>query len=115
MADLSPSCTCPDYRRIHREYDELERAQREGARNGPEVVKLTDEASAKGVILVPGGARTSDPKCPEHRLHVDHEWTSAELSALAHAFDVALRILPELPIEAKLRALEAMARAKREG
>ncbi len=42
-------------RRLHREYNKLVEAQRHGAKNGAEVVKLTDECSAKGIILVPGG------------------------------------------------------------
>lgn len=42
-------------RRLHREYNRLVAAQNAGARNGPEVVKLTDECAAKGIILVPGG------------------------------------------------------------
>lgn len=41
--------------RLHREYNALVAAQRNGARNGAEVVKLTDECNAKGIILVPGG------------------------------------------------------------
>ncbi len=41
--------------RLHREYFELERAQFAGAKNGAEVVRLTDECAAKGIILVPGG------------------------------------------------------------
>jgi hypothetical protein len=42
-------------RRLHREYNVLVAAQRNGARNGAEVVKLTDECNAKGIILVPNG------------------------------------------------------------
>lgn len=42
-------------RRLHREYNVLEAAQRAGAKNGAEVVRLTDECNAKGIILVPGG------------------------------------------------------------
>ena len=42
-------------RRLHREYNALVRAQLQGAKNGPEVVRLTDECAAKGIILVPGG------------------------------------------------------------
>ena len=42
-------------RRLHREYYRLVEAQRNGAKNGAEVVKLTDECAAKGIILVPGG------------------------------------------------------------
>lgn len=41
--------------RLHREYNALVAAQRNGAKNGPEVVKLTDECAAKHIILVPGG------------------------------------------------------------
>jgi hypothetical protein len=42
-------------RRLHREYAALEAAQRAGAKNGAEVVRVTDECAAKGIILVPGG------------------------------------------------------------
>jgi len=47
-------------RRLHREYNRLVETQRNGAKNGgakngAEVVKLTDECAAKGIILVPGG------------------------------------------------------------
>src|SRR5579872_6725662 len=42
-------------RRLHREYNKLVEAQRRGAMNGYDVVKLTDECAAKGIILVPGG------------------------------------------------------------
>ncbi len=42
-------------RRLHREYNALVAAQLAGAKNGPEVVKLTDEAAAKGIILIPNG------------------------------------------------------------
>jgi hypothetical protein len=42
-------------RRLHREYNALVEAQRNGAKNGAEVVRLTDECGAKGIILVPGG------------------------------------------------------------
>ena len=42
-------------RRLHREYNRLVAEQNAGARNGAEVVKLTDECAAKGIILVPGG------------------------------------------------------------
>lgn len=42
-------------RRLHREYNALVAAQALGAKNGASVVALTDEASAKGIILVPGG------------------------------------------------------------
>jgi hypothetical protein len=42
-------------RRLHCEYAALEAAQRAGAKNGAEVVRLTDECAAKGIILVPGG------------------------------------------------------------
>jgi hypothetical protein len=42
-------------RRLHREYNVLVEAQRNGARNGLDVVRLTDECTAKGIILVPGG------------------------------------------------------------
>lgn len=42
-------------RRLHREYNRLVTEQRAGAKNGPEVVKLTDECAAKGITLVPNG------------------------------------------------------------
>jgi hypothetical protein len=42
-------------RRLHREYNALVRAQSNGARNGAEVVRVTDECAAKGIILVLGG------------------------------------------------------------
>lgn len=42
-------------RRLHRQYNALVEAQRNGAKNGADVVKLTDECAAKGIILVPGG------------------------------------------------------------
>ena len=42
-------------RRLHREYNALVEAQRNGAANGADVVRLTDEAAAKGIVLVPGG------------------------------------------------------------
>lgn len=42
-------------RRLHREYNTLVSAQRNGAQNGPDVVRLTDEAASKRIILVPGG------------------------------------------------------------
>ena len=42
-------------RRLHREYNALVKAQNDGARNGPEVIRLTDEAAQKGIILVSGG------------------------------------------------------------
>ena len=42
-------------RRLHREYNALVEAQRNGAKNGAEVVRLTDECAAKGIVLVPGG------------------------------------------------------------
>jgi hypothetical protein len=42
-------------RRLHREYNALVKAQGDGARNGADVVRLTDECAAKGIILVPGG------------------------------------------------------------
>lgn len=42
-------------RRLHREYNRLVEAQRNGAKNGSDVVKHTDECAAKGIILVPGG------------------------------------------------------------
>ena len=41
--------------RLHREYNRLVSEQLRGAKNGPEVVRLTDECAAKGIILVPGG------------------------------------------------------------
>ena len=42
-------------RRLHREYAALEKAQLAGAKNGADVVRLTDECTAKGIILVAGG------------------------------------------------------------
>ncbi|HVZ89614.1 MAG TPA: hypothetical protein VHG72_21815 [Polyangia bacterium] len=42
-------------RRLHREYNRLVAAQAAGAKNGPDIVRLTDECAAKGIILVPGG------------------------------------------------------------
>jgi len=42
-------------RRLHREYNRLVREQNLGVKNGREIVKLTDECAAKGIILVPGG------------------------------------------------------------
>jgi hypothetical protein len=43
--------------RLHWRYRELEEAQRRGAENAAEVIKLTDECAAKGIVLVPGGER----------------------------------------------------------
>lgn len=42
-------------RRLHREYKALVEAQLNGVRNGADVVRLTDECAAKGIVLVPGG------------------------------------------------------------
>ena len=42
-------------RRLHREYNALVEAQRNGAKNGADVARVTDECAAKGIILVPGG------------------------------------------------------------
>ncbi len=42
-------------RRLHREYSVLVEAQRRGVKNGAEVVRVTDECAAKGIVLVPGG------------------------------------------------------------
>jgi hypothetical protein len=42
-------------RRLHREYNALVAAQLAGAKNGAEVVRLTDECAAKGIVLIPGG------------------------------------------------------------
>lgn len=42
-------------RRLHREYNRLVEAQRNGAKNGQEVCRLTDECADKGIVLVPGG------------------------------------------------------------
>jgi hypothetical protein len=42
-------------RRLHHEYNGLVAAQRDGAKNSADVVRLTDECNAKGIILVPGG------------------------------------------------------------
>lgn len=42
-------------RRLHREYNRLVKEQLAGANNAADVVRLTDECNAKGIILVPGG------------------------------------------------------------
>ena len=42
-------------RRLHRAYNVLVEAQRDGIKNGPDVVRLTDECAAKGIVLVSGG------------------------------------------------------------
>lgn len=42
-------------RRLHREYSALEAAQRAGAKNAADVIRVTDEAARLGIILVPGG------------------------------------------------------------
>jgi hypothetical protein len=42
-------------RRLHVEYNKLVEAQKQGAKNGAEVVRLTGDAAAKGITLVPGG------------------------------------------------------------
>ena len=42
-------------RRLHREYNALVDDQRNGATNGLDVVRLTDECASKGIVLVPGG------------------------------------------------------------
>ena len=42
-------------RLLHRKYKELLLARRYGADNSAEFVQLTDECSAKGIVLVPGG------------------------------------------------------------
>lgn len=42
-------------RRLHREYNALVASQRDGAKNGADVVRVTDECAVKGIILVPGG------------------------------------------------------------
>ncbi len=42
-------------RRLHREYNALAEAQRNGAKNGADVRRVTDECAAKGIILVLGG------------------------------------------------------------
>ncbi len=60
LAERSPRLHYPEgmgeeSRRLHREYNALVAAQNNGARNGAEVVRLTDECAAKGIILVPGG------------------------------------------------------------
>ncbi len=41
--------------RLHREYNKLVAAQQAGAKNAADVVRLTDECAAKGIVLVPGG------------------------------------------------------------
>lgn len=42
-------------RRLHREHSRLVEAQRNGVISLSEVVRLTDECAAKGIVLVPGG------------------------------------------------------------
>ncbi len=42
-------------RRLHREYNALVAAQRNGTQNAREIIRITDECNAKGIILVPGG------------------------------------------------------------
>ena len=42
-------------RRLHCEYNVLVAAQRDGAKNGADVVRLTNECATKGIVLVPGG------------------------------------------------------------
>lgn len=42
-------------RRLHREYIALVTAQKNGAKNHADVVRVTDECADKGIILVPGG------------------------------------------------------------
>lgn len=42
-------------RRLHREYNELVRAQGYGAKNGELLRALTNECADKGIVLVPGG------------------------------------------------------------
>ncbi len=42
-------------RRLHSEYSRLVAAQRAGAKNSADVVRVTDECAAKGIVLVPGG------------------------------------------------------------
>lgn len=44
-----------DSQRLHREYNALVKAQRAGAENAADVIRLTDECTAKGIVLVPGG------------------------------------------------------------
>lgn len=104
MTEDSKCDLCEEYRALHRAYNALEAAQRAGARNGPEVVRLTDECSAKGIILVPGGEYRPNPKCEKHG-----EWTPAQMSALAHCFDVLKETLPLVPVEKKLEALFRLA------
>ena len=53
--DHYPEGMREESRRLHREYNALVMAQRDGARNGADVARLTDECAAKGIILVPGG------------------------------------------------------------
>jgi hypothetical protein len=52
-------------RRLHRKYNALVEAQRNGAKNGADVVRLTDECGAKGIILVPGGEDFPDATKPD--------------------------------------------------
>ena len=42
-------------RRLHREYNALVEAQRYGVQNGADIVRVTDECAAKGIILIPNG------------------------------------------------------------
>ena len=44
-------------RRLHREYSTLVRAQRGGAENAADVIRVTDEAARLGIVLVPGGEK----------------------------------------------------------
>lgn len=42
-------------RRLHREYNALVKAQLNGAKNSADVIRVTNECNASGIILVPGG------------------------------------------------------------
>lgn len=44
-------------RRLHREYNVAVTAQMNGANNGADIVRITDECAAKGIILVPRGEK----------------------------------------------------------
>jgi len=42
-------------RRLHREYNSLVEAQSLGVDNAAEIIRVTDECAAKGIVLIPGG------------------------------------------------------------
>jgi len=58
--DKGQNCHYPpgmqaESQRLHREHSALVEAQRNGANNAAEIIRLTDECAAKGIVLVPGG------------------------------------------------------------